>query len=208
VDALTSNIGHLLWSGLVDSDRAEAVVRQLMAESLYSGWGVRTMSRDDAGFNPISYHNGTVWPHDNSLIAAGLARYGYRREANRIARNLLRAAASFDYRLPEVFAGYARKHYNFPVRYPTSSSPQAWASGAPILLLRTVLGLEPDRNQQRLTVSPVLHEAVHRLELRGVSAFGKKFDIVVDGDRSEVTEASPERAKVPLHAAATLVVGH
>jgi glycogen debranching enzyme len=166
------------------------------------------MSRDDAGFNPISYHNGTVWPHDNSFIAAGLARYGYRREASRIARNLLRAAASFDYRLPEVFAGYAREHYNFPVRYPTSSSPQAWASGAPILLLRTVLGLEPDRNQQRLTVSPVLHDAVHRLELRGVNAFEKKFDIVVDGDRSEVTEAPPERAKVPLHAAATLVVGH
>jgi glycogen debranching enzyme len=192
VDALTSNIGQLLWSGIVEDDKVEAIVRHLMSEALYSGWGVRTMSRDDCGFNPIAYHNGTVWPHDNALIAAGLARYGYRAEANRITSDMLQAAQGFDYRLPEVFAGYARGRYDFPVRYPTSSSPQAWASGASILMLRTMLALEPDRQQRLLTASPVLPKIVGRIELRGVRAFGKRYDISVASGHVEVKEETPE----------------
>ncbi len=192
VDSLTSNIGHLLWSGIVEKEKAEAVVRQLMSDALYSGWGVRTMSRDDAGFNPISYHNGTVWPHDNSIIAAGLARYGYRAEANRIISDILKAAEAMEYRLPEVFAGYSHERYTFPVRCPTSSSPQAWAAGATALFLRVMLGLEPDRNRRRLIVSPLLPPIVNRIELKGVRAFGKKYDIAVAGSQFEIAEAESE----------------
>jgi glycogen debranching enzyme len=134
VDTLTSNAGHLLWAGIVDEDKADAVARQLMSEKLFSGWGVRTMAEGEAPYNPIEYHNGTVWPHDNSFIAAGLARYGYR-EAARIAAAMFDAATFFDYRLPETFAGYPRQRTRFPVEYPTACSPQAWATGAPLLLL-------------------------------------------------------------------------
>jgi glycogen debranching enzyme len=124
------------------------------------------MADGEGGYNPIEYHNGSVWPHDNSLIAAGLARYGYREEAARIARAQFDAAAHFEYRLPETFAGYARELTHFPVEYPTASSPQAWATGTPLLLLRVLLGLEPAEGQ--LTVDPVLPKGVGRLALRGV----------------------------------------
>src|SRR5439155_6150670 len=105
VDSLTSNIGHLRWSGIVSEEKAEAVVRHLTSDALFSGWGARTMAVGEGGYNPIEYHNGTVWPHDNSFIAAGLARYGYREEAARIALAIFDAATYFRYRLPEVFAG-------------------------------------------------------------------------------------------------------
>jgi glycogen debranching enzyme len=165
VDSITSNIGHLLWSGIVDEDRAEVVVEHLLGKALFSGWGVRTMAEGEGGYNPIRYHNGTVWPHDNSLIALGLARYGYREEAARIAFAILEAATFFRYRLPEVFAGYRRGRTSFPVEYPTASSPQAWATGTPLALIRVLLGLEPDG-----TVTPVLPDAVGRIDLRGVSS--------------------------------------
>jgi glycogen debranching enzyme len=143
VDSLTSNIGHLLWSGVVDEERAEAVVAHLMDAPLYSGWGVRTMAASEGAYNPVEYHNGTVWPHDNSLIAAGLRRYGHHDAAARIAEALVSAAGFFDHRLPEVFAGVDEQLTHTPVAYPTASSPQAWAAGAPLLLLTTVLGLTP-----------------------------------------------------------------
>jgi len=143
VDSITSNPGHLLWSGIVPEDRAQQLVDHLLGEALFSGWGVRTMAEGEAAYNPIRYHNGTVWPHDNSLIALGLVRYGFRDEANRIALAMLEAAAAFGHRLPEVFAGYARTRTSFPVEYPTACSPQAWATGAPFAFIRAMLGLEP-----------------------------------------------------------------
>jgi glycogen debranching enzyme len=142
VDSLTSNIGHLLWSGIVDDDRAPLVVDHLMGPRLFSGWGVRTMAEGDGGYNPIGYHQGTVWPHDNSLIAAGLRRYGYDDEAATIAAAILDAAKYFLGRLPETFAGYARSVTDYPVEYPTACSPQAWATATPLFLLRVLLGLE------------------------------------------------------------------
>jgi glycogen debranching enzyme len=166
VDSITSNIGHLLWSGIVDDDKVRSVVDHLMGDALWSGWGVRTMAAGEGGYNPIEYHNGTVWPHDNSLIAAGLARHGYREEAARIAVAMVEAAAYFEYRLPEVFAGYPRALTSFPVEYPTASSPQAWATGTPLLLLRCLLGLEP--RGERLDVDPWLPGEIERLALRGV----------------------------------------
>jgi len=178
VDSLTSNIGHLLWSGIVEDDKAEAVVRHLMGEKLFSGWGVRTMAEGEGGYNPIGYHVGTVWPHDNSFIAMGLRRYGYREEAAQIAMGMLEAATYFKGRLPEAFAGYPRELTGFPVEYPTACSPQAWASGAPLLLLRAILGLEPVGDH--LLVDPALPAMLGQIELLDipgrwgrVDAFGR-----------------------------------
>jgi len=143
VDSLTSNIGHLLWSGLLDEDEAAATAERLLEDQLYSGWGVRTLGRREAGYNPLGYHTGTVWPHENSLIAAGLARYGHHEAASTIASAMLRAAPYFEHRLPEVFAGYPASMTTVPVAFPTASRPQAWAAGTPLLLLSTLLDLRP-----------------------------------------------------------------
>jgi glycogen debranching enzyme len=165
-DSLTSNIGHLLWSGIADEDKAAACVRHLMGDKLFSGWGVRTMAVGEGPYNPIGYHVGTVWPHDNSIIALGLRRYGYREEAARVALGILEAANFFNHRLPEAFAGYPREQTRFPVEYPTACSPQAWSTGAPLLLLRVLLGLEPVGD--RLLVDPAIPTEIGRLELLGI----------------------------------------
>ena len=166
VDTLTSNLGHLLWSGIVDQSRADSVAGHLMGERMFSGWGVRTMAEGECGYNPIEYHNGTIWPHDNSIIAHGLARYGYRSEVARLAAALLDAAPRFDHCLPEVFAGYPRGLVDFAAEYPTASRPQAWAAGAPLLLLRAMLGLDAVDGELRSV--PVLPEHVGRIALEGV----------------------------------------
>ena len=127
------------------------------------GWGVRTMAESEGGYNPIGYHVGTVWPHDNSIIAWGLRRCGYREEAARIASGILEAATFFKGRLPEAFAGYRRDLTSFPVEYPTACSPQAWATGTPLLLLRTMLGLEPIGDH--LLVDPAVPRGIDHLEL-------------------------------------------
>jgi glycogen debranching enzyme len=166
VPTLASNMGQLLWSGIVDDSKVDAVVEHLMSDRLFSGWGVRTLATGQAAFNPLSYHDGTVWPHDNSLIAAGLARYRRREEAGRIAMAMFEAATHFDHRLPEVFAGYPRSLTKFPVQYPTACSPQAWAAGTPLLLIRVLLGLEPHGHQ--LTSTPYVPDAIGSLGLSGV----------------------------------------
>ncbi|MGC4113277.1 MAG: glycogen debranching N-terminal domain-containing protein [Myxococcales bacterium] len=166
VDSLTSNIGHLLWSGIVDKDKADAVVGQLMGPRLFSGWGIRTMAEGEGGYNPIGYHVGTVWPHDTSIVAWGLRRYGYLREAATLALGILEAAEFFDGRLPEAFAGHPREVTGFPVEYPTACSPQAWATGAPLLMLRALLGLVPVADQ--LLVAPAVPKQIQRLGLMGI----------------------------------------
>ncbi len=175
VDSLTSNIGHLLWSGIVDDEKVEPIVRHLMGPALFSGWGIRTMADGESGFNPIEYHNGTVWPHDCAIIAAGLARHGYREEAGRICAALFDAARFFRWRLPEVFAGYDRKSTGFPVEYPTASSPQAWASGAPLLAIRVLLGLEPKGDV--LTCAPMLPDNTALLSVRHISGRWEPADV-------------------------------
>jgi glycogen debranching enzyme len=175
IDSMTSNMGHLLWSGIVPEDRAAVVARQFFTDAMWSGWGVRTMSGDDRGYNPIGYHIGPVWPHDNSIISAGLARYGFREEANRIAVAMLEASTYTDFRLPEVFAGYSRDEAPFPVRYPTASSPQAWATAAPFLWFRVVLGLEPQGGG--LVVDPIVPEELGRVALTGIHAHGAQWDV-------------------------------
>ncbi len=143
VDSLTSNIGHLLWSGLLEEREAAETAERLLERELYSGWGVRTLGSGEAGYNPLGYHTGTVWPHENSLIVAGLARYGHREQAVRFAAAMLSAAPHFEHRLPEVFAGYPAAATSVPVAYPTASRPQAWAAGTPLQLLTTLLDLQP-----------------------------------------------------------------
>jgi glycogen debranching enzyme len=134
-----------------------------MEGALFSGWGVRTMATTEGAYNPIGYHVGTVWPHDNSFIAWGMRQYGYTAEAARLSFAMLEAAKAFNFRLPEAFAGYAREVTNFPVEYPTACSPQAWASGAPLLLIRTMLGL--DVSDGHLLREPALPKEIARIEL-------------------------------------------
>ena len=159
VDSISSNPGHCLWSGIIDKDKAGQVAARLMSPEMFSGWGIRTLSSEMARYNPLSYHNGSVWPHDNSLIAAGLHRYGFIKETNDLVYAMLDAAAAFPtHRLPELFAGYARRECSFPVPDPMANSPQAWASGAVIFMLETLLGVTPSRD--RLMIAP---ETVHLL---------------------------------------------
>jgi glycogen debranching enzyme len=185
VDSLTSNIGHLLWSGIADDDKADLCVKHLMSDELFSGWGIRTMASSEGSYNPIGYHVGTVWPHDSSFIAWGLRRYGYRAEAARICRAILEAADLFDGRLPEAFGGFPRAKTNYPVEYPTACSPQAWATGAPLLVLRTLLGLDSDG--KHLIVDPAIPQPLGRIELLNIpgcwghmDAFGRALSAAED----------------------------
>jgi glycogen debranching enzyme len=178
VDSLTSNNGHLLWSGIVQKSKAKAVVRHLLGPRLFSGWGVRTLAEGEGRYNPIGYHVGTVWPFDTSFIAWGLRRYGFKEEAAHLASGILDAATVFNGRLPEAFGGYERGVTKYPVQYPTACSPQAWSTGAPLLLLRTMLGLEPVGDN--LVVDPALPESIGLLALLDipgrwgrVDAFGR-----------------------------------
>jgi len=191
IDSLTSNLGHLLWSGIVPEPRQQAVADLLVGDALWSGWGVRTMAAGEGAYNPLVYHDGTVWPHDNSLVAWGLARCGRPNDAARILQAMVEAAAHFDYRLPEVFAGFARHHTGFPVVYPTASSPQAWAAATPVLLLQAVLGLVPDRAEHVLrSEAPRVPDWLEGLSLTGVHAFGRRWTVRVEGGTVAVEPAS------------------
>jgi glycogen debranching enzyme len=187
IDALGSNLGHLLWSGIVPDHRVEDVAAKLASGPLWSGWGVRTLAADEQAFDPLEYHNGTVWPHDNSLIALGLAKSGRREEAERVVRALLDCAPFFEYRLPELFAGNERSSDEAPGVVPTSARPQAWAAGTPLLLLRAQLGLEPDPEARVLRVTanamPVWLEG---FVLDGVHAYGRRWRVRVENRTASV----------------------
>lgn len=165
---MSSNAGQALWTGIVDDAKAGRVVDRLMKPDLFSGWGIRTLSNKERRYNPMGYHLGTVWPHDNSLIAAGFRRYGYDEAAARLFVGLLEAAMEFeDYRLPELFTGFAREEYGVPVRYPVACHPQAWAGGAVPFLVQTLLGLVPDGFDNRLCiVRPHLPDFIDHVEVR------------------------------------------
>lgn len=165
---VSSNAGQALWTGITDDEKARRTVGRLMAEDMFSGWGVRTLSGRERAFNPIGYHLGTVWPHDNSILAAGFRRYGHDEEALRIFHGLFDAAFHFRaHQLPEVFCGFSRQDYEIPVSYPVACHPQAWAAGALPFMLTTLLGLEPDGFGKRLRiVRPLLPQGLDRLDLR------------------------------------------
>ena len=175
VDSLSSDVGHLLWSGIVDEKRVGAMVRRLMQEDIFSGWGIRSMSANDEGYNPLAYHCGTVWPHDTAIVAEGMRRYGYRDEAAEVCRSLFDAAEAFSNQLPEVFAGFPRDDTGVPVEYPEALKPQAWAAGAPLLALRTILGLDPVDGDLRR--QPHLPENLSKVTLSKVGFRGKYVDL-------------------------------
>ncbi|MRH91593.1 amylo-alpha-1,6-glucosidase [Nocardia sp. SYP-A9097] len=187
LDALTSNIGHCLWSGIVSDEHAAEVITKLSSPDMDTGFGLRTLSSSMGAFNPMSYHNGSVWPHDTAIGVAGLLRYrhipGALELATRLAEGLLDAAGAFGGRLPELFCGFPRAKFAAPVPYPTSCSPQAWASAAPLLLVRSFLGLDPDIPRRTLTVLPHLPARWGRVELTDLRLGGAVIDLVVEGDR-------------------------
>lgn len=188
---ISSNAGHALWSGVVPPERAERVADRLMAEDMYSGWGIRTLSSRERAYNPVGYHLGTVWPHDNALIVAGFKRYGFDDLACRVFEGLVDAASYFaHHRLPETFAGFARSAFEVPVRYPVACHPQAWAAGSVPFMLQILLGLQPDGFGRRLRiVRPRLPGLMHQLRLRGLSVGEAEADLhfVRRGDRLSVT---------------------
>lgn len=178
-DSLTSNAGQALWSGIVADDHAASVAKVLMTDDMYSGWGIRTMARGEGGYNPIDYQVGSVWPHDNAIIAAGLKRYGEEAAFTRVFTGLFEAATLFEnYRLPEVFAGFDRAQYSTPVHYPVACQPQAWASGAVPYLLRTALGLQPDAFARRLVVRrPSLPPWLGSVQVEGLAVGDSRLSL-------------------------------
>jgi glycogen debranching enzyme len=186
VDGCASNMGHCLMTGIADRDKAAGVVQHLMSERMFTGWGVRTLASDMGAYNPASYHNGSVWPHDNAVIATGLRRYGYVAAAQRITTALLDAAEHFDARLPELFCGFDRAEYPTPIPYPTSCSPQAWAAASPIHLVRVLLGFEPAIPDGAVRLAPAWPKALGDLELRNLKFAGNRMSVSVEKGRVSV----------------------
>ncbi len=188
IDGVGSNMGHCLWTGIVDEEKAPQVARVLLSEGMFSGWGVRTLSSENAGYNPISYHCGSVWPHDNAITAAGLMRYGFADEAHRVMRGMVDASRWFGDLLPELFAGTGRDGLSFPVSYPTSCSPQAWAAASPLLFLRTLLRFEPDIRANKLHLAPAVPDWIGTLRLERIPIMGGHLGVEVTGEVVKVLE--------------------
>jgi glycogen debranching enzyme len=176
---VASNAGQVLWSGIAAPDRAGRTARRLLAEDMFSGWGVRTLSARERRYNPIGYHLGTVWPHDNALILAGLRRYGRDDEAARVFTGIAEAAGHFAFgRLPEVFAGFDRERFRVPVHYPIACHPQAWAAGSVPYMLESLLGLRPEAFKRRLrVVRPLLPGTLRDLELHNLRVGAARVDL-------------------------------
>jgi glycogen debranching enzyme len=185
---ISSNPGQLLFTRMLTPERAKTVTQRFMRDDMFSGWGLRTMSRDERVFNPLSYHRGSIWPHDNSLIVHGMSLYEFRDPANQLFTALFQAALKFrDYRLPELFCGIERREHDDPVQYPVSCSPQAWASGAVFLILMSVLGIRPSAPRKEMNiVNPSLPDFIDQLSIRnmrvGESRVG--LDFSRRGDRT------------------------
>jgi glycogen debranching enzyme len=197
IDALTSNIGHCLWTGIADKDKAPAIARELMSREMFSGWGIRTLASSMGAYNPMSYHNGSVWPHDNAICAAGLMRYGYTEHAQRITHAIVDAAASFRYRLPELYCGFDRDDFALPVPYPTSCSPQAWAAAAPLLLLHSLLRFTPGVDTSRLWCAPEVPDRYLPMRVSGLRVGKSRLAVEIGmGGGFEVTGIEPVTIEV------------
>ncbi|WP_353713221.1 glycogen debranching N-terminal domain-containing protein [Arthrobacter sp. K5] len=177
VDACASNMGHCLLQGLIDQDKAPMVAEHLMSPEMFSGWGVRTLASDMGAYNPASYHNGSVWPHDNAIVAAGLLRYGFVEEAQRIATGMMDAAEHSEGRLPELFCGFSREQLAVPVPYPTACSPQAWAATAPIQLVTSLMRYDPVVSAGGVWMDPALPESFGDLHISNAPLGGGRITI-------------------------------
>lgn len=189
VTGVGSNAGHALWSGICAPDRAARTAATLTSGPMWSGWGIRTLAADTIGYNPIGYHLGSVWPHDNAICAAGFARYGLFEEARRVAGTMLEATAHFrESRLPELFCGFDRQASPLPVPYPVACSPQAWAAGSLFHLVSSTLGLRPDARAKRLELTrPALPEWLSGLRLRNLRVGDALVDLAFAGQAGSVS---------------------
>jgi glycogen debranching enzyme len=206
VPSVTSNAGHCLWSGICDGDKADLVAERLMAPDMFSGWGIRTLSADSPNYNPMSYHNGSVWPHDNAIIALGLRRAGHGEKAARLVQAMCEAGFRFsDARLPELFCGFSRdqRFNSSPAAYVVSCSPQAWAAGSLFMFLESLLDIRPDTGSGAVALSPVLPPMFGRVSLRHLRIGRRRFDVEVGrvGD-SVGTEVVEQEGQTPLPATA------
>jgi glycogen debranching enzyme len=180
VTTVTSNPAHGLYCGVIEAEKADAMARRLLAPDMFSGWGIRTMSKGSVAYNPMSYHNGSIWPHDNAFIGAGLKRYGHAKAANRVATAMFDVAVSVEYmRLPELFCGFTRRAPNRPVAYPVACAPQAWAAGAPFLLLQAMLGISPRASANTVTINkPLLPPWLNVVELHNLRVGDSSIAVV------------------------------
>ncbi|MCU1490056.1 MAG: Amylo-alpha,6-glucosidase, partial [Acidimicrobiaceae bacterium] len=186
------NIGHCLWSGIIEDDKAESTAKRLMEGEMFTGWGIRTLASSMSRYNPVSYHNGSVWPHDSAICAAGLARYGFVDEAQAVTVGLLEAAKAFGGRLPELFCGFQRTEFPSPVPYPSSCSPQAWASASPFWLLRTaLLRLNPSVPDGTVSCLPHVPESYGTLTVDNLCLADARLSIEASGDDVKVTGLPP-----------------
>jgi len=191
IPSITSNPAHCLWAGIIDPERAEILRDRLMAPDMFSGWGIRTLSSDSPHYNPMSYHNGTIWPHDNSIAAAGLRRYRHAAAAGQVIDGIMEAGVRMpDYRLPELFCGFRRdtQYNNGPAEYLVSCNPQAWGAGAAFHLMQTALGIVPDTTAGRLYLNPVPFGQARSVEIRGMRVGNGKlsFKVAYNGGRPDV----------------------
>ncbi|MGH2722899.1 MAG: amylo-alpha-1,6-glucosidase [Actinomycetota bacterium] len=201
VPTITSNPGHCLWSRIADEDKAARVVRRLVSPALSSGWGIRTLATKQEAYDPIAYHRGTVWPHDNALIAHGMKRYGFDREARSVLDQLALAGAFFPLaRFPELFCGFAAEDVPVPVQYPVACRPQAWASGAPFLMMRSYGGLSADAANHRLFIErPRLPAWLERVEITGMRVGNARLDLVfTNNDGVTATEVPRKEGDIEV----------
>lgn len=192
IDALASNMGHALLSGIIDADKAQAVADRLMSPEMFSGWGIRTLASSMGAYNPMSYHNGSVWPHDNAIITSGLMRYGFVEQAQRVAMSLLDAASAFDGRLPELFCGFDRSEFPGPVPYPTSCSPQAWAAASPVHLLHTLLRFDPWIPYGKAWLAPALPPGLGDLRIENLPLADSRVSIRASGGQPFICGWPPD----------------
>jgi glycogen debranching enzyme len=186
---IASNAGHCLWTGIVDDERAAIVGKRLLADDMFSGWGIRTLSSRERRYNPMSYHNGSVWPHDNGILAAGFRRYGLTSAVLAVASSLFEASRFFErQRIPELFCGFPRQPHYGPISYPVACAPQAWSAGTPLQILTALCGLQAHAGDNRLTSShPVLPSWLKFVEIYNVRVGSSSLDIAITRGRESAS---------------------
>ncbi|HMK47432.1 MAG TPA: amylo-alpha-1,6-glucosidase [Methanocella sp.] len=178
-DVVSSNPAQCLWSGIIDRNYSRRMVNRIFEQDMFTGWGIRTLSSNEVCYNPLGYHVGTVWPHDNSIIASGLYQYGFYDQFSRLFTSMCEAAGAYiQYRLPELFAGFDRGEHNVPIKYPVACSPQAWSAGTVPYMLMSSLGFQPNALDRRLTLTdPYLPAWLNQVQIRGLCIGDSKVDL-------------------------------